>query len=344
MKRHLIPASVLSGIIDMAVSQQIGIEDLLSRADIDPALVGSGDAFLTLDQFEALLGAMIDISGDPAFGLHYGENNHYHGRSIMVDLVYSAHSWREALIELVKYKDLVIPHAQFQLDFEGDLAVLSYFPGGARLKENQAAYNEIILTRIVAIGRWLNGGRFPLTAVHFTHSQPPYIEEYQRIFNVPVLFNAEMNRIFFEKHSLDEPLPGSLPDFHNRVEQLAEEKLNRLAAGYRITRQVVDYIEKNLSSGGVGIEEVASHLNMTSRTLQRKLKLENTSFAELRDRLRQDMAQEFLREPSIGIGTVASRLGFSDASTFYHAFKRWEGVSPGEYRKQQLLSEYNDGR
>ena len=320
----------------MAVSKQVNIKVLLDKAGIDPALVGSNDAFLSVEQFESLLGALIDASDDPALGLHYGENNHYHGRSIMVDLVYSARSLREALRELVKFKDLVIPHAQFQLEIEGNLAILSYFPGAARLMEYQAVYNEIVMARIVAIARWLTGDKLPLTRVRFTHSRPSYFEEYQRVFKAPVYFDQETDQIIFEKYCLDLPLAGSLPEYHYRIEQLAEEKLNKLASGYRITQQVVDYIEKNLSNGGVGIEDVASHLNMTSRTLQRKLKLENKSFAELRDRLRRELAQDYLRDPSIGIGVVATQLGFSDASTFYHAFKRWEGVSPGEYRKEQL--------
>ena len=89
MKQDVMPASILSGVIDMAVSLQISIESLLKQAGIDPALVGADNAYLTAEQLGALLSALKSASGDRAFGLHYGQNNHYHGRSVVVELLYS---------------------------------------------------------------------------------------------------------------------------------------------------------------------------------------------------------------------------------------------------------------
>lgn len=335
MKQHVIPASVLSGVIDIAVNLQISIEGLLQQAGIDPALVGSKDAYLTAEQFSALLSALKTASADEAFGLHYGETIHHRGPSVVVDLLYSARTLREALRELVKYKQLVVPHAQVAMSVEGDQATIVYAPGGASLKENQTTHNEIILSRIVSICRWVTGNKFPLLEVRFSHLEPDYVDEYRRFFACPIVFNYPENQVIFKKNVLDLPLAGSLPDYHSRVEEQAAEQLEKLEAGYKITRRVIDYIEFNMGKSGIGIVDVAQSLNMTPRTLQRKLKLENTSFVELRDRLRHERAQRYLSQSSISISSLAVLLGFSDVSTFYHAFKRWEGMSPGDYRKQQ---------
>lgn len=336
MNQQLIPASILSGVFELAVSKQLNIESLLASADIDPAYVGSEDAFLTAQQFEDLLSALIRESNDPAFGLHFGENTRYKSRSIVIEVVSSARTLREALRELVKYKDLLAPNAQFQLSVDERLASISYQSGAASLRDNQVVFNELVIARLFSLFRWLTGGGFPLEEVRFAHPQPVYINEYNRVFQVPVYFNCANNELIFRKEILDLPLPGSLPEYHTRVGQMAEEQLNRLAAGYKITRQVVDYLNTNIGSGAVGVEDVASHLNMTSRTLQRKLKQEGASFAELRDQLRHELAKSQLQNSQVSMGVLASRLGFSDASTFYHAFKRWEGVSPGGYRKRFL--------
>lgn len=334
MNQHMIPASVLSGIFDFAVSKQINIEDLLESAGIHPSVMGSSDEFLTVEQLESLLGYIIKASNDPAFGLHFGENTRYNSRSLIVELLYSARTLREALRELVKFKDLIAPNAQFQLSVGDRLAGLSYMPGAAQLRQKQSAFNEMVISRLFSMFRWLTGGNFPLVEVRFTHAPPHYINEYRRVFQVPVYFACATNELIFKKDVLDYPLYGSLPDFHGRMERMAEEQLNRLALGFKVTRQVTDYLNSNIGGGAIGVEDVASHLNMTSRTLQRKLKQEGISFAELRDQLRHKIAKNQLRNSSMSMGILANRLGFSDASTFYHAFKRWEGVSPGGYRKK----------
>lgn len=334
MNQQMIPASILSGVFDLAVSKQLNIEELLASANIAPSVVGSQDAFLTSEQFEHLLAALIKASNDSAFGLHFGENTRYNSRSVVMELVYSARTLREALRELVKFKDLLAPNAQFQLAVDGKCASISYQPGSVVLRENQVAFNELVIARLFSIFRLLTGGEFPLEEVRFSHPQPMYINEYNRVFQVPVYFNCANNELIFRKEVLDMALPGSLPEYHERVGLMAEEQLNRLAAGYKMTRQVIDYLNSNIGIGAVGVEDVANHLNMTSRTLQRKLRQEGASFAELRDQLRHELAKSQLQNSSVSMGVLASRLGFSDASTFYHAFKRWEGVSPGGYRKR----------
>lgn len=342
MNQDMIPASALSGIFGLAVSKQINLEDLLLNAGIEPGTVGSPDAFLTAKQLESVLAELISASNDPAFGLHYGKNIQYNGRSLVEELVCSAGTLREALRELVKYKDLLAPGSQFQLAVGEHLASISYQPGSVQLSDIQRVFDELIISRLYGISFWLTGGEFSLVEVRFSHPQPSYVEEYQRTFKTPIFFNSERNELIFRKEILDVPLSGSLPDYHGRIEQLAEEQLNRLAMGSRITRQVLSYLKANIGIAAIGVEDAASHLNMTARTLQRKLKQEGVSFAELRDQLRHDMAQNQLQNSNVSMGVLASHLGFSDASTFYHAFKRWEGVSPGEYRRQRVQIRVSD--
>ena len=84
------------------------------------------------------------------------------------------------------------------------------------------------------------------------------------------------------------------------------------------------------------MQDVAKELNMTQRTLQRRLKEEGTSYAQLRDSVRFRFAEEYLRDPVMDMATIAANLGFSEPANFYAAFKRWQGMSPGEFRKRFL--------
>ena len=91
-------------------------------------------------------------------------------------------------------------------------------------------------------------------------------------------------------------------------------------------------IAKNLSQDRARVAQVAQDLNLTQRTLQRKLNDADTSFQQVLDRTRQDLAQDYLRQRGLSLAEIAFLLGFQNQSAFNHAFKEWTGVSPGSYR------------
>ena len=100
---------------------------------------------------------------------------------------------------------------------------------------------------------------------------------------------------------------------------------------------VVKAIEYKIGYAVFSMQDIAKELNMTPRTLQRRLKDEGTSYAQLRDSVRCRFAEEYLRDPTMDMATIAASLGFSEPANFYAAFKRWLGMSPGEYRKKCTL-------
>ena len=84
------------------------------------------------------------------------------------------------------------------------------------------------------------------------------------------------------------------------------------------------------------LEQIAESLYMTSRTLRRKLDAEGTSYSELLTRLRKALAIDYLRTTMLSTEDIALKLGFSDAVGFRHAFKRWTGKTPGDFRHERF--------
>ncbi len=111
------------------------------------------------------------------------------------------------------------------------------------------------------------------------------------------------------------------------IEYLA--KLDHDNITHKITAVVID----QLPSGNVTEESVARALYMSSRTIQRHLQREDTTYTTLLSEIRQDLAEQYLTEQDISLTEIAFLLGFSESSAFSRAFKRWVGVSPSEYRK-----------
>ena len=129
----------------------------------------------------------------------------------------------------------------------------------------------------------------------------------------------------------DETLTGYL-------DQLAEGVARALSESVTFRQRVCRAIWSDLSGGKPSVQQVASRLGVSTRTLQRRLEEEGTSFAQELDRLRQDLATRLLQDRSLAVYEVAFLLGYAEPSTFYRAFRRWKNVSPHEFRRMSTAS------
>ena len=105
-------------------------------------------------------------------------------------------------------------------------------------------------------------------------------------------------------------------------------KKNRLVLSR--TRQ---YITENINHLELSLEKAAQHTHMTGRSLQRSLRSCNTSFIDIRDEIKSDLSIRYLKDPALTMEAISALVGFSDASGFYTAFKRWHDISPSDFRK-----------
>ena len=116
------------------------------------------------------------------------------------------------------------------------------------------------------------------------------------------------------------------------LDRYAAALLAKLPKPENFTESVTQLIAEELHKSEPGIEAIASRLGYAPRTLQRKLKEVGTSYQELLDKTRSQFAAQYLQEKHIAISEIAGLLGFSEASAFHRAFKRWTGMTPSEFR------------
>ncbi len=100
----------------------------------------------------------------------------------------------------------------------------------------------------------------------------------------------------------------------------------------KIVRDVTDAIRRTLPEGLPRLEVIAEELNLTPRTLQRRLYLTNNSFKGLVELVRRERSVVLIRDDTLDLPDIAAELGFNDQSAFQKAFKRWFGQAPGRYR------------
>lgn len=335
MSYKFVPATLIPGFIALCAQHGISPDTVSRRAGLLPQLLTDPQAVLTVTQLDALICAMQAELSDPAFGLHLGEFIRVDSLQVVGSLVVTAPTPREALAQFIRFKKLVHPVGELLLRMNGRNAELIYRESKDEGVSGSFHYAEMYLAGVIGVARALLRRDIRVYSVSFCHPRPDYVDEYRRVFSTDdITFDARENIAIFEGDFLDDPLPGHFPDYHRQVEQLAARRLAELPDGSTMSAAVLRFLEESIGRRVVDMDDVAKHLNVTLRTLQRRLKEENTTYAALRDSVRFCYAQKYLSDPGMDMDSIAASLGFSETANFYPAFKRWSGMSPGEYRKR----------
>lgn len=149
-------------------------------------------------------------------------------------------------------------------------------------------------------------------------------------------FGQADNRVVFERHFLDLPLPGA----NLEVARACEEQCRALLARRQVRGGLAGRIRDRLlrTPGHLpDMQTLAMELHLTVRTLRRRLDDEGSSYRLLLDEVRQALAEELLATGAIRLEEIAERLGYGEVSNFIHAFRRWKGMTPRQYRQRRRL-------
>ncbi|HEY8516427.1 MAG TPA: AraC family transcriptional regulator [Candidatus Binatia bacterium] len=267
----------------------------------------------------------------PGIGLEAGSRYRLTAYGIWGYALLSSRTLRSASEFGIRYLDLTFAFVRFRTDRSTrDLRVVlddSSIPEDCRqfLLERDAAAS-------VAVQRDLFQRPVPLQRVTFRFPRPRYAERFSELFPGPVSFGEPENSITIAPNWADQPLPQANERTARFCEEQCQELLTRRRARSHVSERVRQYLLR--PSRGNDMEGVAAELGMAPRTLRRRLAAEGTSFRRLLDEVRETLAEEMLTH-RMTVEEVAERLGYAEASSFVHAFKRWKGVPPGLYRDRE---------
>ena len=305
-------------------------EDLFRRAGLDPARLKDADARYPVEGMCRLWRLATQVTGDPYFGLRAAGFWH---PTTMNALGYSwmaSDSLRDALTRMTRYGRLVTTVAEMRLEEFDDHFAFRIHPLIARSKVPNEAVDAGLAT-FVSMCRTSYGDDFHPLRVATQRPEfddpAPYIEYFQ----APVEFSAPDNILYFSKESLEAHLPTANPRLARVNDRIVTQYLAQFDKGSTAMRVRAKLIGL-LSAGNVTQQDVADSLHMSLRTLQRKLSEENTSYKELLDETRRELANQYLRQACLSVSEVTYLLGFSEPSNFARAFKRWTGRTPSEFR------------
>jgi len=331
-----VSVTLLSQMFVYLTAKGVNVDEFLASIGMDPGGLKSPDARVRVDTYLFIQEEAARRINDPYFGLHMGEYAEAGSWSILGYVMMNCKTLGEAAEKSARYSRIIgnMIESRTELHFN-KVRVILFTPPGCP-PQSRHCY-EAALSSSIRMMRLLSGQPINPLKVTFVYPEPPDISEYTRIFGCPVLFGQKDTSMTLDIRLGNMPVRLANPDLLAAFEQLAQNQLADLDRQGEYTRAAARIIISHLDDEKLSIETVARQMAVSVRTLQKRLEEEGVVFSDLLREIRQRLAQKYLSE-NYSVEQITYLLGFSEPSAFRKAFKKWAGVTPGEYRQRASLS------
>jgi AraC-like DNA-binding protein len=283
-------------------------------------------------QFAEMLDRALARTGQRDIGLlaaHRVESVHL---GLTVDVARSRDPLQSALEAGIRFLPLVGDCVQFHLEVAGD-RVTSRFAFDPDIQIHEAAVEFVIAVSLMWARRTTGVADLAPLEIHFTHPKPADTSRHEQLFLCPLHFGAPATQIVMSKQSLEKPLGGAEPLLATLSTQRAETLLQELSHPHDTAARVRQLLSAETALRNVSAQLIAKRLGIGTRTLARRLSDENTSYREVLNEVRKDIALAEITRGERTTADIAYSLGFASPQGLYRAFRRWTGGSTSAYRR-----------
>jgi AraC-like DNA-binding protein len=306
------------------------LEAFWGATDLTPQMVGDNDARISPAQFCVAWAELIRATGNPQIALDIAQATPAGAFGIVEYVCRASPTLGDALRQWVRYLNLLDDAVEVALAIDDDRAYLRV------VRESEApapASHELCFALVARYASELSTVPLRAVGVEFVHpADDP--APYRAFFGAPVTFSAAATQLVLPRSALASHLVSSDPSLLAILTRAADDIQRTTTSEPLVTAQVKRVLRDALRTDDATVEHVAKQLGLTSRSLQRRLKDEGTSFQTVRESIRRDLATRYLDE-NLSIAEISFLLGFSEPSAFFRAFKRWTGLTPLESRQRR---------
>lgn len=332
---------------EVRVAPLLGLPGLLAELGVDwaPVIAESGLDQTLFDDPEntihfadggRLLALCVARTACPHLGLLLGQRAGLDVLGLLGRLASHAPDIGSALRSIILYLHLHDRGAIAALWVSGDRAVVAYTIHQPDVPGTDQIY-DLALAITYNVLRSLAGPAWEASEVRLNRPRPVEMEPYRRLYRARLRFGAEQSAVVFAASWLRHPLGGADARLHRQIMQEIEA-LEAQGAGDLVI-QLRRVLRRLLIGGACQSEtclgQVADLFAVHRRTLNRRLKAQGTTFKELVDATRYDIARQLLRDTQLPVAGVAAALDYSDSASFDRAFRRWSGTTPAAWRSEQ---------
>lgn len=324
--------TVMLRVLADAVGQYgVSVDDLVRGTGVGTESFGQTDGFVLGGEFARLVSRAVELTEDVAFGLHWAERSSFAAFDLIGHVAATAPTLGDGLEALGHLYPMLSDGNEFAMRVESQTAILEFrlapsAPPEAHVREEFIAASLVRLLRLYA-----GSSGMPLS-VHFTYPAPPHRLEYARFFGGRERFDQSFAGIVIDRKLLEAKRLAHDAKLERDLRVLAEARLLQATVPHGYAQRVKDCLWDQPFVGRSEMKAVAERLGISERSLRRHLASEGASFPNLRIEALSARARQFLSQPEPPIKEIASSLGFSDATAFHRAFRKWTGMTPSAFR------------
>lgn len=311
--------------------EETGIDPLplYKKAGIRPELLLNPNARISINSVDKLWEQAAEVIEDPCFAIDMAELWHPSQIGALGYAWLASTTLRRALNRVVRYAHVISE----DLDLE-----ITDTPAGLKLSADLEdsvftlpQHHDLLLAVLIHMCRFNFGEELLPVEVCLAHPAPACSKKITDYFRTDIKFDAEQTSLTLARTDADQ----SLMSGNREIALMHDEMLMKYMVTIKkgdIIQQIQSIILENLPDGHVSDKMVAKELNLSERSLQRRLQERKTTFRILLDSVREMVAKQYIKNPMNRMSDIAFLLGFSEQSAFSRAFKKWTGQSPVEYR------------
>ena len=327
-------AYFLKALLVFASERGADIETICKSIDLDVNILASEQARIPLNRINHLWCRIEAALNDPFIGLHFGLSFGKHAEGhFLFTIMKNSETFKDALNSFIRYHCLItdivkpvysITDRKIYLELENRF---NNIPITRHI-------SEAVLSLMATVFRKITFEEIVLEKIYFIHSATGNLTEYMKVFGKEPVFNSDKNCIVFDESALSYTFPLAHHEFGTRLRDYAEKLENQLYISKKYNEKILLLLENKIHNGDdCSLAAVAEIFNMSIRHLQDKLKEEGFTYQILLDKARKGIALHYIQNEEVMFCDIAFLLGFSEQSSFNHAFKKWTGLTPREYKE-----------
>lgn len=324
---------LLPALLKTALDFGVDAVSILSRNGIEFDALDLASDRINADQFACAVSDIIEATHNPTIGISYAKHYSYDYVNEIGTYLLAADRLIDGFRAFRWISELTGPFVSINYGTEGEVfeAKVSFVPGSPEVL--QRLFVESSFSMINQFGLQRAGQQFHIHSIGFAHHDKAALPVYRNVFQCPVTLGTDCYVMRFDKAMLDTPLAQSSPALKALSQDQILKRLESEAGQKGFAQRVHDLLLRHPYIIERGIDELATRLNISRRTLQRRFAKEGVRYSAVVEGVRKILALQYLEEGRLNIEQVSDLLGFSERRSFSRAFQGWFGVSPSKYRR-----------